>query len=391
MLIPIVYYVIINKKNNRLSFPFKSFTIFSIIFFSYLFYLVNSFENYFANYPEYNFFFKDINISKNVSFYDLVLLIKNYVFTIIPLILLLFLFLYKIKTTNKKINLSLDVFFKFLIFSLILLIPFMLEFEKFIKSAFFFSKSIVFTQNMENIFFLNLLKTIKNFYNLNYIYLIFYIVILTFFINFYSKKKIIFSNEFKVFFFASIQIFLFYFLYKKFNIGSNIAVSLLLISLIILIDNNNKFFDNKNKYYLINTVLILAIIFPLKDNFYKYYYYQISTFKIINNLEKNINSYLNKKHKQHEILICKKNMSFLKFDKIKILSHEECKKISKLPFKKNQLLILRSDQMRDHYNQEIKNLIRQNNAYLLKKFNYSFIWSNYIYKEQINIYELIYG
>ena len=47
--------------------------------------------------------------------------------------------------------------------------------------------------------------------------------------------------------------------------------------------------------------------------------------------------------------------------------------------------------MRDHYNQEIKNLIRQNNAYLLKKFNYSFIWSNYIYKEQINIYELIYG
>ena len=192
MLIPIVYYVIINKKNNRLSFPFKSFTIFSIIFFSYLFYLVNSFENYFANYPEYNFFFKDINISKNVSFYDLVLLIKNYVFTIIPLILLLFLFLYKIKTTNKKINLSLDVFFKFLIFSLILLIPFMLEFEKFIKSAFFFSKSIVFTQNMENIFFLNLLKTIKNFYNLNYIYLIFYIVILTFFINFILKKNYFF-------------------------------------------------------------------------------------------------------------------------------------------------------------------------------------------------------
>ncbi len=390
MLIPIVYYAIIDKKNNRLSFPFKSFTIFSIILFLYLFYLINSFENYFTNYPEYNFFFKDINILKNVSFHDLLILLKNYVFTIIPMYLLLFLFLYKIKITNKKINLSLDIFFKFLIFSLILLIPFILEFEKLIKSVFFFSKSLVFTQSSENIFFLNLFKTIKSFYNLNYFYLIFYIIVLTFFINFYLKKKIIFSNEFKVFFFASIQIFLFYFFYKKFNIGSNIAVSLLLISLIIFIDNN-KFVDNKNIYYLINTFFILAIIFPLKDNFYKYYYYQISTFKIINHLEKDINSYLNKKHKQYEILICKKNMSFLKFDKIKILSHKECKKISKLPFKKNQLLILRSDQIRDHYDQEIKNLIRQNNAYLLKKFNYSFNWSNYIYKERINIYELIYG
>ena len=66
-------------------------------------------------------------------------------------------------------------------------------------------------------------------------------------------------------------------------------------------------------------------------------------------------------------------MSFLKFDKIKILSHEKCKKISEITFQKNQLLILRSDQMRDHYNQEIKNLIHKNNAYLLKKFNYSFI------------------
>ena len=63
-------------------------------------------------------------------------------------------------------------------------------------------------------------------------------------------------------------------------------------------------------------------------------------------------------------------MSFLKFDKIKILVMKSVRKYPNY-LSKNQLLILRSDQMRDHYNQEIKNLIRQNNAYLLKKFNYS--------------------
>ena len=74
---------------------------------------------------------------------------------------------------------------------------------------------------MENIFFLNLLKTIKNFYNLNYIYLIFYIVILTFFINFILKKNY-FSNEFKVF---SLHLFkYFFFIFStKFNIGSVIC------------------------------------------------------------------------------------------------------------------------------------------------------------------------
>lgn len=391
MLIPIIYHLIKDKKKDYIPFLFKNFLFFSILLFLYLFYLLNSFEDFFISSPEYNFLFQNINIFKNFSFYDFILMINNYIFIVVLVYTLLFFFLFKAKIIDRKINLSLDIFFKFMIFVLILSIPTMLEFEKFIKSVFFFSKSFIFTQNLENSFYLNFLKIIENFYNLNYIYLISYIIIFSFYINFYFKKKIIISNEYKAFFFASVQIFLFYFFYKKFNIGSNIAVSLILITLIIFVDNNNVFFKNKNKYYIINAVLILLIIFPFKDNFYKYYYNQILTFKTIDNLQEDINLYLNEKNRQrHEVLICRKNLSFLKYDKIKILSHEECKQISKLPYKKNKLLILRTDQIRDHYNQEIENLILKNNAYLLKIFNYSFNWSNYIYKERINIYELKY-
>ena len=389
MLIPIIYCAIKNKKNINLSFPFKSFFIFSILIILYLVYLLYSLENYLINNPQYNYFFQNFNIFKDVSFYDLLLPINSFIFVIIFIFLLFALFLHKIKIKNREVILSLDIFFKFTFISLILLIPYVIDFEKFIRSAFFFSKSLIFNQILENNFYSNLINIMNNFYNLNYIYLILYIIVLSSYIKFFLKKKIIFSKEYIVFFYASLQIFIFYFFYRKFNIGSNIAIVLLLITLIIFIDNNKKFFENKSKYYLSNIFLILIIIFPFKDNFYSYYYNQISTFGKIEKLKKNIASYLDTENKKHyNLLICRKNLSFLASDKTQILSHKECKKISKLSYKKNHLLILRSDQIIDHYNQEIKNLIQHNSAYLLKNFNYSINWSNYIYKEQIKIYEL---
>tara|TARA_A100001015_G_C14984311_1_gene710837 strand:+ start:208 stop:504 length:297 start_codon:yes stop_codon:yes gene_type:complete len=93
----------------------------------------------------------------------------------------------------------------------------------------------------------------------------------------------------------------------------------------------------------------------------------------------------------YQILICRKNLSFLKSVNITILKHDECKKIGKLANSKKQLLILRSDQIRDHYGKEINDLIKINYASFLKSFNYSIKWSNYTYNEQINIYELMHG
>ena len=292
MIIPIIFCLIKYKKKNYEFFPYKNFLLFSIILFLYFLYFVNSFENYFFNHPEYSSIFQNIILLKNFTFFDIVSTARDKIF-LISFIFLLYLFflllLFRTKKKKTKINLPINVCLKFVIFSSLLLIPYVVDFEKLIKSVFFFSNSFIFVQNFNDIFYLNFLKIFKNFLNINYIYLISYVIIFKIYIKFVLKKSMIFSNEFLIFFIASTQIFIFYLAYKKFNIGSNISISLLLAALIILLNDNKIFFENKKKYYLVNIIAIIVILFSIKSNFINFYYNQITSFKKINLLKNNIN------------------------------------------------------------------------------------------------------